>query len=151
MNIGRINIINNVSIIIILIFNLFGAVKDDPDKLKNLIFILPLLLVSFYATISRKNKNIIIGILYFLAGIFTTIIGDSGNTTGILFFIFAIHFFKRHYNIIYITALFSICTILLKAVIFTFNFDEVINFIVFYTAAFLIYYNLFDMKGNENG
>lgn len=144
MKLRKINLVNNCLLVIVLINNLAGHLFKNDDYSSSIIVLFCLLIVSSVISIIKNKK--LTGTLYLLGGIAMTFLGAQGNTGGITLLLFSIHLFDRGLNSIYVIAIITILTVLIKSAINGYNILEAFNMMILYAGFFAIYYYMFDHK-----
>lgn len=144
--IDKINIANNIFLLIFLGTNMILLFQNRVPSM-SVMAIGALLGMSLLSTILSSYR--FLAVLYLAAGLITTYVGNSGNATGIILIIFAIHFFHRDFNLTTIISLLTVIVIFLKSLINGYDILSTISIMAFYVGCFVLYSIIF-LVGEEN-
>ena len=149
MNYRRLNIFNSFVIITIAVINHFALIQRSHTSFEYfslVIFIMSFLLISIPGIIF--NSKISTALLFFIAGISTTIFNGTSDATGAMFLIFTIIIFKSNIAY-YLVTLSCVIAIFAKIAFNNLNPYQAFNVFLIYAIFFIIYHFLAVQKGKS--
>jgi hypothetical protein len=105
-------------------------------------FLLGLIILK---VIYKRNKIKTDAFLFACMGLFITLLGDAGNTTGIIFLCFSVYIFNSEKSLLVIFIL-TVVAIIIKMLILKLTAIGVINIFIMYSYIGAVYYALFHPK-----